>query len=66
LQPQPDHTDESNFKIMPALEKELKIGKPVYTEVVEKQKELKKKKEYLNWIEKEGKTQVKKSKEIEN
>ena len=66
LQPQPDHTDESNFKIMPALEKELKIGKPVYTEVVEEQKELKKKKEYLNWIEKEGKTQVKKSKEIEN
>ena len=66
LQPQPDHTDESNFKIMPALEKELKIGKPVYTEVVEEQEELKKKKEYLNWIEKEGKTQVKKSKEIEN
>ena len=65
LQPQPDHDTESKFKIMPELEKEIKVGKPVYTEIVDTEEELKKKKEYLNWIEKEGKTQVKKTKEIE-
>jgi len=65
LQPQPDHDTDSKFKIMPELEKEIKVGKPVYTEIVDTEEELKKKKEYLNWIEKEGKTQVKKTKEIE-
>ena len=65
LQPQPDHANDSKFKIMPDLEKEIKVGKPVYTEIVETEEDLKKKKEYLNWIEKEGKTQVKKTKEIE-
>jgi cytolysin (calcineurin-like family phosphatase) len=51
---------------MPELEKELKIGKPVYTEVLGNQEQdLKKKKEYLNWMEKEGKQQIKKTKEIE-
>jgi len=65
LQPQPDHDTNSKFKIMPELEKEIRVGKPVYTEIVETEEELKKKKEYLNWIEKEGKTQVKKTKEIE-
>ena len=64
LQPQPDHANDSKFKIMPDLEKEIKVGKPVYTEIVETEEDLKKKKEYLNWIEKEGKTQVKKTKEI--
>ena len=29
LQPQPDHDTESKFKIMPELEKEIKVGKPV-------------------------------------
>ena len=65
LQPQPDHETESKFKIMPDLEKEIKVGKPIYTEVVEDQEELKKKREYLNWIEKEGKEQIKKTKEIQ-
>jgi len=65
LKPQPDFTDDSKFKIMPDLEKELKIGKPVYTEIVESEEELKKKKGYLNWMEKEGNQQIKKSKEIE-
>ena len=65
LQPQPDHETESKFKIMPDLEKEIKVGKPIYTEVVEDQEELKKKREYLNWIEKEGKQQIKKTKEIQ-
>ena len=65
LQPQPDHETESKFKIMPDLEKEIKVGKPIDTEVVEDQEELKKKREYLNWIEKEGKEQIKKTKEIQ-
>ena len=65
LRPQPDH-DVDKFQIMPELEKELKIGKPVYTEVLGNQEQdLKKKKEYLNWMEKEGNQQIKKSKEIE-
>ena len=65
LRPQPDH-DVDKFQIMPELEKELKIGKPVYTEVLGNQEQdLKKKKEYLNWMEKEGKQQIKKTKEIE-
>ena len=50
---------------MPELEKELKIGKPVYTEVLEAEEDQKKKKGYLNWMEKDGKEQIKKSKEIE-
>jgi len=65
LQPQPDFVEDGKFQIMPDLEKELKIGKPIYSEVVETEEELKKKKEYLNWMEKEGNQQIKKSKEIE-
>ena len=58
--------ENSKFKIMPDLEKEIKVGKPVYTEVLETNEEdLKKKKEYLNWMEKEGKQQIRKTKEIE-
>jgi hypothetical protein len=57
--------ENSKFKIMPDLEKEIKVGKPVYTEVLETNEEdLKKKKEYLNWMEKEGKQQIRKTKEI--
>jgi hypothetical protein len=63
LLPQPDYQDESKFQIMPELENTLK-GKPVYTEIVETQEDVKKKKEYLNWIEKEGKDQIKKTKEL--
>jgi hypothetical protein len=37
----------------------------MYTEVIESEEELKKKKAYLNWMEKEGNQQIKKSKEIE-
>ena len=62
LEPQPDFVD-NKFQIMPELEQELK-GKPQYTEVIESE-ELKKKTGYLNWMEKEGKEQVKKTKEIE-
>ena len=65
LQPQPDHEAESKFQIMPDLEKQIKVGKPVYTEIVDTEEDLKKKKEYLNWMEKEGKQQIKKTKEIE-
>ena len=65
LQPQPDFVEDAKFQIMPDLEKELKIGKPIYSEIVETEEELKKKKEILNWMEKEGKEQIKKSKEIE-
>jgi len=65
LQPQPDFVEDGKFQIMPDFEKELKIGKPIYSEVVETEEELKKKKEYLNWMEKEGNQQIKKSKEIE-
>ena len=58
--------ENSKFKIMPDLEKEIKVGKPVYTEVLENNEEdLKKKKEYLNWMEKEGKQQIRKTKAIE-
>jgi len=64
LRPQPDYETENKFKIMPELETELK-GKPQYTEIVDDTENLKKKKEYLNWIEKEGKEQIKKTKEIE-
>ena len=62
LKPQPDYGNEK-FQIMPELETELK-GKPTYTEVIDSQ-DLKKKTTTLNWMEKEGKTQLKKSKEIE-
>jgi len=62
LKPQPDYGNEK-FQIMPELETELK-GKPKYTEVIDSQ-DLKKKTTTLNWMEKEGKTQLKKSKEIE-
>jgi hypothetical protein len=65
LQPQPDFVEDAKFQIMPDLEKELKIGKPIYSEIVETEEELKKKKFNLNWMEKEGKEQIKKSKEIE-
>jgi len=65
LKPQPDFVEDNKFQIMPDLEKELKIGKPVYTQVIESEEDLKKKKEILNWMEKEGKEQIKKSKEIE-
>ena len=65
LEPQPDFVDEPKFQIMPDLEKELRIGKPIYTEVVESEEEVKKKKELLNWMEKEGNQQIKKSKEVE-
>jgi len=63
LRPQPDFVEEKKFQIMPELESELK-GKPQYTEVVDPE-ELKKKKEVLNWMEKEGNQQIKKSKEVE-
>jgi hypothetical protein len=63
LEPQPDFVDEPKFQIMPELENELR-GKPQYTEII-KSEDLKKKKEHLNWMEKEGNQQVKKSKEIE-
>ena len=63
LEPQPDFVEDKKFQIMPELENELK-GKPQYTEVVESE-ELKKKKDILNWMEKEGNQQIKKSKEIE-
>jgi len=61
LRPVPDYGNK--FKIMPELEEELK-GKPTYTEVSESE-ELKKKTGYLNWMEKDGKEQIKKTKEIE-
>jgi hypothetical protein len=62
LQPQPDHLEENtnNESI-----KDARIGKTMYTEVIESEEELKKKKAYLNWMEKEGNQQIKKSKEIE-
>ena len=62
LEPQPDFVD-NKFQIMPELENELK-GKPQYTEMVESEI-LKKKKEQLNWMEKEGRQQIKKTKEVE-
>jgi len=65
LEPQPDFVEDSKFQIMPDLERELKVGKPVYTEVIESEEELKKKKEILNWMEKEGSQQIKKSKEVD-
>ena len=65
LEPQPDFVDDKKFQIMPELEKTLRVGKPIYTDVVESEEELKKKKGYLNWMEKEGNQQIKKSKEIE-
>jgi hypothetical protein len=60
LQPQPDFED-SKFKIMPDLQDHINSGKPQYTEVVDS----KKKKEYLNWMEKEGKDQIRKTKEVD-
>jgi hypothetical protein len=63
LEPKPDFVDDKKFQIMPELESELK-GKPQYTELVESE-DLKKKKQQLNWMEKEGNQQIKKSKEIE-
>ena len=44
LQPQPDHEAESKFQIMPDLEKQIKVGKPVYTEIVDTEEDLKKRK----------------------
>jgi len=44
---------------MPELENQLK-GKPQYTEIVDP-----KKKNLLNWMEKEGKEQIKKTKEVD-
>ena len=64
LKPEPDFVTEPKFQIMPELENELKSGKPVYTEVVDTE-EVKKKKEILNWMEKEGKEQIKKTKEVD-
>ena len=64
LKPKPDFVEESKFQIMPELENQLK-GKHQYTEVIDPEEELKKKKELLNWMEKEGKDQIKKSKEID-
>ena len=61
LKPQADYQDESKYKIMPELEQELK-GKPQYTEIVEDQK---KRMTVTNWIEKDGKQQIKKSIEKE-
>ena len=61
LKPQADYQDESKYKIMPELEEELK-GKPQYTEIVEDQK---KRMTVTNWIEKDGKQQIKKSIEKE-
>ena len=60
LLPVADYED-NKYQIMPELENELR-GKPQYTEVVEDQK---KRTTVTNWIEKEGKTQVKKSIEKE-
>jgi len=60
LLPVADYEDKK-YQIMPELENELK-GKPQYTEVVEDQK---KRTTVTNWIEKEGKTQIKKSIEKE-
>jgi hypothetical protein len=60
LEPVADY-EESKYKIMPELEEELK-GKPQYTEVVQDQK---KRTTVTNWIEKEGKQQIKKSIEKE-
>jgi len=59
LKPKPDFVEESKFQIMPELENQLK-GKPQYTEVVDP-----KKKNLLNWMEKEGKEQIKKTKEVD-
>ena len=53
LQPKPDFVDEK-----------IDRSKPQYTEVIESE-ELKKKTGYLNWMEKDGKEQIKKTKEIE-
>jgi hypothetical protein len=65
LQPQPDFEQEKKFQIMPELEKTIRTGKPAYTEVVESEQIQKKKAEYLNWMEKDGNRQIKRSKEIE-
>jgi hypothetical protein len=59
LKAKPDFVEESKFQIMPELENQLK-GKPQYTEVVDP-----KKKNLLNWMEKEGKEQIKKTKEVD-
>ena len=61
LKPVADY-EESKYQIMPELEEELK-GKPQYTEIVEDQK---KRTTVTNWIEKEGKEQIKKSIEKED
>lgn len=62
LEPQPDHLEQNTHS---ESTKDVRIGKPMYTEVIESEEELKKKKAYLNWMEKEGNQQIKKSKEIE-
>jgi hypothetical protein len=62
LKPQPDYVDDK-FQIMPELEQELKTGKPQYTEIVE---DPAKRTTQINWIEKEGKEQVKKTVEKED
>ena len=59
LKAKPDFVEESKFQIMPELENQLK-GRPQYTEVFDP-----KKKNLLNWMEKEGKEQIKKTKEVD-
>ena len=59
LSPQPDFVEDKKFQIMPELER-LNKGKPQYTEVIDP-----KKKTLLNWMEKDGNQQIKKSKEMD-
>ena len=59
LEPQPDFVEDKKFQIMPELER-LNKGKPQYTEVIDP-----KKKTLLNWMEKDGNQQIKKSKEMD-
>jgi len=59
LRPQPDFVEDKKFQIMPELEK-LNKNKPQYTEVIDS-----KKKTLVNWMEKDGNQQIKKSKEMD-
>jgi hypothetical protein len=59
LRPQPDFVEDKKFQIMPELER-LNKGKPQYTEVIDP-----KKKTLVNWMEKDGNQQIKKSKEMD-
>lgn len=61
LLPVADYEENNKFQIMPELENELR-GKPQYTEVIQNQK---KRMTVTNWMEKEGKQQIKKSIEKE-